>query len=243
MLTHLKLLKYVIQEGYVKAKPSKPCQRQPGNDNDHLRSQFVSELSYRILVWLAYRLAATFAVGLPLVLLIWALLRKETSMVRLLSIYWKIASLLGISMLLLTNQRPIGYLTFFIAPFLMVASVWFWVDLNEELADLPKWRPLPLTVRIWRWAISFYGLTFATLTSTSLPCMNAIEGPRCNAWLEIPTRLHQITQKLFEFLFGGNWNEPLAAFIGYLGLLIYTLGCLQWLLIRLPRNGRVAGDF
>ena len=84
-----------------------------------------------------YRLAATFAVGLPLILLIWAILRKEASMARLLSIYWKIAGLMGISMLLLTNERPIGYLTLFITPFLMVLSVWVWVDLNEELNDLP----------------------------------------------------------------------------------------------------------
>ena len=108
------------------------------------------EITYRTLVWLTYRLAATFALGLPFVLLIWASIRREASMVRLLTIYWKISSLLAISVLLLTDQRPIGYLTAFLAPLLMVASVWFWVELNEELADLPPWRPLPLTVRIWR---------------------------------------------------------------------------------------------
>ena len=201
------------------------------------------ELSYRILVWLIYRLAATFAVGMPLVILIWALLRKETSMARLLAIYWKIASLMGISMLLLTDQRPLGYLTFFVAPFLMVASVWFWVDLNEELADLPPWRPLPLTVKLWRWALSFFGLTFAILTSLSLPCLSVIERESCNAWLEVPKNLHQISQQIFQFLFGGNWNEPLAAFIGYVALIIYILALLQWILFSLPRNGRVAGNF
>ena len=180
---------------------------------------------------------------MPLVNLIWALLRKETSMARLLAIYWKIASLMGISMLLLTDQRPLGYLTFFVAPFLMVASVWFWVDLNEELADLPPWRPLPLTVKLWRWALSFFGLTFAILTSLSLPCLSVIERESCNAWLEVPKNLHQISQQIFQFLFGGNWNEPLAAFIGYVALIIYILGLLQWVLFSLPRNGRVAGNF
>ena len=133
------------------------------------------ELSYTILVWLAYRLAATFAVGLPLVIIIWAAFRKEASMVRLLSIYWKVASLMGISMLLLTNQRPIGYLTFFIAPFLMIGSIWFWVDLNEELADLPPWRPLPFTVRLWRWALSGFCVIFASLTFLSLPCIKQLK--------------------------------------------------------------------
>mgnify|MGYP006220117365 CR=1 FL=1 len=123
----------------------------------------MNELSYRALVWLTYRLAATFALGLPLVLLVWSSVRREASMVRLLSLYWKVASLMGISLLLLTDQRPLGYLTAVVAPLLMLVSVWFWVDLNEELEDLPAWRPLPLTVRLWRWALS----GFACLLYTS----------------------------------------------------------------------------
>ena len=201
------------------------------------------EPSYRILVWLSYRLAATFAIGLPLIILIWASFRREASMVRLLSIYWKIASLMGISVLLLTNQRPIGYITFFIAPFLMVASVWFWVDLNEELADLPPWRPLPFTVRLWRWALSGFGLIFAALTFLSLPCMKMLESANCTSWIEAPLILHKATEKIFEFLFGGNWSEPLASFLGYLALVIYIIGSLQWLLIHMPRHGRIAGGF
>jgi len=203
----------------------------------------VFELSYRILVWLIYRLAATFAVGLPFLLLIWALMRKESSMTRLLSIYWKIAGLMGISMLLLTNERPIGYLTLFITPFLMVLSVWFWVDLNEELADLPPWRPLPLTVKIWRWGLSCFGVIFANLTFLSLPCIKVMSVSKCQAWLEVPKGLHNVSQQIFQFLFGGNWNEPLAAFLGYVGLIIYILVFLQWLLIDFPRNGRIAGNF
>jgi len=164
-------------------------------------------------------------------------------MVRLLSIYWKITSLMGISMLLLTTQRPIGYITFFIAPFLMVSSIWFWVDLNEELADLPPWRPLPFTVRIWRWALSGFSFMFAGLTFISLPCMKTIEGSNCFSWIEAPLLLHKITKRVFEFLFGGNWNEALASSLGYLALVIYVIGLIQWLFVRLPRYGRVAGGF
>ncbi len=203
----------------------------------------MSELSYRILVWLTYRLAATFALGLPFLLLIWALVRKEASMARLLCIYWKIASLMAISMLLLTNERPIGYLTFFITPILMVVSVWFWVDLNEELADLPPWRPLPFTVKIWRWSLSSFGLIFSSLTFLSLPCTNISNGSNCLAWLEVPKGLHNVGQEIFQFLFGGNWNEPLAGFLGYVGLITYVLIFLQWLLIDFPKNGRIAGGF
>ena len=201
------------------------------------------ELPYRTLVWLTYRLAATFALGLPFILLIWASIRREASMVRLLTIYWKISSLLAISVLLLTDQRPIGYLTAFLAPLLMVASVWFWVDLNEELADLPPWRPLPLTVRIWRWALSGFGVLAATIAAPSLACMKEVAGAKCLAWLEAPLGLHRVAERLFDFVFGGQWTEAVAAFIGYLALVAYVVGLLQWLLVRLPRQGRVAGEF
>ena len=181
-------------------------------------------LSYDILVWLTYRLAASFAIGIPLLLLIWACIRKEASMMRLLVIYWKVASLLFISMLLLTDQKAMGYLTAFIAPILMVISVWFWVDLNEELADLPPWRPLPLTVRIWRWALSCFCILATLITFISLPCIQTTSLSQCASWLEAPQGIHQLVASIFGFLFGGNWTEPVAAFVGYLGLLAYVVG-------------------
>ena len=33
------------------------------------------------------------------------------------------------------------------------------------------------------------------------------------------------------------------AFFGYAALVVYLAGALQWLLVRLPRYGRVAGEF
>ena len=65
-------------------------------------------LLYRTLVWLDYRLAAVFALGLPLVLLVWSALKREQALTRLMGIYWKVASLLVITLLLLTDQRPLG---------------------------------------------------------------------------------------------------------------------------------------
>ncbi len=203
----------------------------------------MAEFNYRTLVWLTYRLAATFAMGLPLILLIWASIRREASVVRLLTIYWKIASLMVISWLLLTNQRPIGYLISFFAPILMGISVWFWVDLNEELADLPPWRPLPFTVKIWRWIISGFGVISSCSMFFSLSCITTANNPKCLAWVEVPKGFHKITQQIFSFLFGGAWTESLAAFIGYVALIAYVVGLLQWLLIRLPKQGRIAGDF
>ena len=71
----------------------------------------MNELTYRALVWLTYRLAATFAVGVPLVLLMGSAWRREPMVLRLLGVYWKVASLMAISLLLLMDQRPLGYAT------------------------------------------------------------------------------------------------------------------------------------
>ena len=199
---------------------------------------------YRSLVWLDVRLGVLFAVGLPLVLLVWSILRKEDALVRLLGIYWKVSSLLLIALLLLTDGQPLGFPLLVLAPLLIVAGLWFWVDLNEELDDLPPWRALPLTLRIWRWSLTFFSLGSAALAVTALPCMGAAaQDPFCRVWLEAPASLHGVVAKVFGFIFGGQWTPGVAAFVGYVALVAYVVGLLQWLLVRLPRLGRVAGEF
>ena len=199
---------------------------------------------YRSLVWLAVRLGLLFTVGLPLVLLVWTSLRREGALGRLLGLYWKMASLLLIALLLLTNKAPLGFALLVAAPLLLVAVLWFWVDLNEELADVPTWRGLPLTVRIWRWSLSFYALALAALASTALSCLTGgLERPVCAAWLEAPDQLHGVLAQIFGFVFGGRWTPAVAGFLGYAGLAGFAVGLLQWLLVRLPRQGRVAGEF
>ena len=203
----------------------------------------MSDITYRSLVWLAYRLASIFAVGLPLVLTVWSIYKKEGCIVRLLSIYWKISSLMAICILLLTNDKPLGYLILLISQFLITISIWFWVDLNEELGDLPPWRPLSLTVRVWRWSLTSSCALTTALAAFSLPCLRIISNAKCLSWLEPPMAFHNIANRVLGFLLGANWNEPLAGFIGYLGLIAYTIGIIQWVLIRLPKQGRVAGGF
>ena len=201
-------------------------------------------LLYRILVWLDYRLAAVFAVGLPLVLLLWAAWKQEQALVRLMGIYWKVASLLLITVLLLTDNKPLGYLLAFLAQLLVVVSVWFWVDLNEELDDLPPWRPLPFAIRAWRWGLSVYGVLGALLSALALDCVRGgVTRPFCRVWLEAPDDLHGGAASVFNFLFGGSWTGVIAAFVGYVALVGYGVGLLQWLLVRLPKQGRVAGGF
>jgi hypothetical protein len=204
----------------------------------------VPDLLYRSLVWLDVRLGLLFAVGLPLVLLGWAALRREGALLRLLGLYWKVASLMVIALLLLTHERPMGYVLLVLAPLLMVAAVWLWVDLNEELADMPPWRPLPLTMRLWRWSLTFYGIASAVLAATALPCVGGALGrPQCQVWLEAPSGLHGVVAQVLGFIFGATWTPGVAAFVGYVLLVGYGVGLLQWLLLRVPRQGRVAGEF
>ena len=209
------------------------------------RTMSVPDSLYRSLVWLDLRLAVLFSVGVPLVLLVWAALRRERALVRLMGLYWKVASLLLISVLLLTDRRPLGFVVAVIAQLLLVVTLWFWVDLNEELADLPPWRPLPLTARVWRWAVTFWAPIGALFSLTALACMEParLAGARCAVWLHPPELLHGQVSAVFGFVFGGQWTTGVAAFVGYLALVAYAVGLLQWLLVRLPRQGRVAGEF
>lgn len=204
----------------------------------------VTDLLYRSLVWLDVRLGLLFAVGVPLVLLVWAAMRREQALLRLLGLYWKVASLLVVALLLLTNGRPAGFVLLVLAPLLIIGALWLWVDLNEELADMPPWRALPLTMRLWRWSLTFYGLASAALAATALPCVGGVTGrPLCQAWLEAPAGLHGVMAQVLGFIFGATWTPGVAAFVGYVTLVAYGVGMLQWLLLKVPRQGRVAGEF
>ncbi len=198
----------------------------------------------RSLIWLDYRLAVLFAVALPLVLLFWALSRREQALVRLLTLYWQVASLLGITVLLMVDARPVAYITSALANLFILIALWFWSDLNEELADLPPYRPLPLTVRCWRWAMTVLCVLGLVLTVPALGCAGAgVAGEVCQLWLEAPQQFHDRLAVVLSFLFGGSWTATISAFLGYLGLAAYGVGLIQFLVVRLPKQGRLAGGF
>ena len=199
---------------------------------------------YRSVVWLDVRLGILFVFSLPLVLLIWSAWRREPALLRLMDVYWKAASLYLIALLLLADNRPAGFLVLLAAPLVTVLSLWFWVDLNEELGDMPPWRALPLTLRIWRWALTFLALPSMALAAASLRCAGGSASPTaCQVWLEAPSAIHAQLSQVLGFVFGGSWTAGVAAFVGYVALVAYVVGILQWLIVRLPRQGRVAGGF
>ena len=104
-------------------------------------------------------------------------------------------------------------------------------------------RPLSLTTRIWRWCLSGYGILATVIGGISLKCFELNTINNCKVWTEAPLQMHENAAGIFKFLFGANWSEPLSAFLGYVALVIYILGILQWLFIRMPKQGRIAGDF
>ncbi len=204
---------------------------------------FLTEPQFQILVWLSYRLAATFAFGLPLILLIWAKISKLRSIDRLLSIYWKVSSLYAINLLFLSGENQLGQLISLISPILMVGSIWFWVDLNEEIDEIFIYKPISLTTRIWRWTLSLWAILNTGLHLFSWRCLNSINGNYCDNWREIPYNSFITTKIIIKFILGGNWTTTFATFVAYIALIFYLMGLIQWLIMQFPKNGRFAGKF
>ena len=204
---------------------------------------FLTEPQFQILVWLSYRVAATFAFGLPLFLFIWSKISNSSSIDRLLSIYWKVSSLYAINILFLSSESQLGQLISLISPILMVSSIWFWVDLNEEIEEMYLYNPISLTTRIWRWTLSFWAILNTLLHLFSWRCLSSMNGSYCDSWREIPYNSFITTKVIIKFILDGNWTTALATFFAYLALILYLIGLLQWLFIQFPKNGRFAGKF
>lgn len=188
----------------------------------------------RSLVWTDYRLAVLFTVIIPLILLIWALVRRAESIQRLLMIYWRVASLLAITVYLLIASLPIGFISSLFARILIPISLWFWVDLNEDIKDQPQ-RPLKLAFTSWRWAVTVYCGLSSLISLPFLSCgfsSGAIRTPSCQAWLEPPL--------LFRQIFHSGYKPAFLGFFGVLGLVIYVIYLSYFVLIRLGKQGRSA---
>ena len=192
----------------------------------------------RPLVWMDYRLAVLFTVIVPLILLGWALARQADAILRLLIIYWRVASLLLITVYLAiaTWSCPISYITGFAARLLIPISLWFWVDLNDEIKDLPQ-SSLKFALTSWRWAATIYTSLGAIAHLPFLSCAfsrgeKAIDTPTCQIWLQAPWG--------YKDLFHREASPGFLGFVGAIGLIVYTLYFAYFLLIRLGKQGRSA---
>jgi hypothetical protein len=189
-----------------------------------------------VFVWTDYRLAVIFAVIIPLLLLLWSTITGVNTVQRLMIIYWRVSSLLAISVYLLIAALPIGFITGFLSRFLVPLGLWFWADINEAIEDLPK-TPLRLAVRSWRWAMTVYFAIAGCVQVTSLPCTllareALLENTSCKLWLKAPwgykAVLHPTTTPGF------------LGFLGIVGLVIYVLYIANFVLFRFRKQGRLA---
>jgi len=123
----------------------------------------------------------------------------------------------------------------------MTISVWFWIDINDELKEYGITHALTTTTKVWRWSLNFISLNFLIQTLNNISCIFLINSTECEIWLEPPTNFYLLLKKMFNFLFGASFSQPVAKFLGLFALVIYALGLLQWAIIKLPKSGRNSG--
>ncbi|HEY9691797.1 MAG TPA: DUF3177 family protein [Oculatellaceae cyanobacterium] len=188
----------------------------------------------RALAWTDYRLAILFTVIIPLILLIWAFAQKSAGIQRLLMIYWRVSSLLLITVYLMIASWPIAFLSSLLARILIPISLWFWVDINEEIDDMQP-RPLKLAVQAWRWAITTYCILGTIAIIPFLPCafsQGLIKTSYCQVWLEAPW--------LYKAFFHANSRPDFLGGLGMFALIIYVFLLSYFVLVRLGKQGRSA---
>jgi Protein of unknown function (DUF3177) len=187
-------------------------------------------------VWTDYRLAVVFAVLVPLVLLAWSFLNQSDGIFKLMVIYWRVASLLGITVYLLIGALPIGFLSGWLAMVLIPISLWFWHDINDEIRDLPS-SNLKFLTTSWRWGLSVYCAIGGLFQLSSLRCAfvshsQLKEDAACNLWLQAPWGFHAMLHPSTKPWFLGT--------LGVIGLVIYGLVFSYFIFFRLGKVKRTA---
>ena len=188
--------------------------------------------------WITFQLSSVFIIGVPLSIFIWSIKKRNKAIEKLLIIYWKISILFLISLLLFIGGVDFSLLILIISTSLMTISVWFWNDINRELQGYKITDILITTTKSWRWGLTFISISFLIQSFQDIACLNSINSFECLKWSEPSKNLSKLINQLFNFLFGANFTEPIAKFVGLFALLIYILGLLQWLIIKFPRSRR-----
>ena len=192
------------------------------------------EVWFRPLVWMDYRLGVLFTVVIPLILLLWAFVQKAEAVQRLLIIYWRVSSLLAINVYLMIAQFPLSFIPGLMARILIPISLWFWVDLNDEI-EYQSIGPLKLSFTAWRWATTVYCTLGALASLPFLVCAfseNVTATSFCRVWLEPPL--------LFKEYFHPNSKPGFLGFLGIIGLVVYVLCLSYFVLVKLGKQGRSA---
>ena len=192
----------------------------------------------QLSIWLSFQLSIIFLIGIPVTLYCWSIIKRNKAVNKLLSIYWKISLLFFISLFLLIGKYNYALVITNISTLLMTISVWFWNDINDELKEYDFSYSLTSMTKVWRWSLTFISFNFLIQSLRNFQCFSFINSSACEIWLQPSSNFYIIIKNLFNFLFGANFTQPVAKFLGLFSLLIYTLGLIQWSIIKLPKNGR-----
>lgn len=192
----------------------------------------MTEVWFRPYVWMDYWLELLFVLIIPIILLIWAFVQKSEAMQRLLMIYWRVASLLAISIYLMIGGLGVGFISALMARILVPMALWFWVDINDEIEYHPQ-GALKLIFTSWRWATTVYCSLGALALLPFLRCAfsaSMLKTPYCSVWLEAPL--------VFKDYFH---HKSTPAFLGFLGIVtlgFYILYLSYFVAFKLSKYGR-----
>ena len=125
----------------------------------------------QLSVWLSFQLSIIFFIGIPISLFLWSIKKKNKAVNKLLSIYWKIALLFFISLLLLIGKYNYALVITNISTLLMTGSVWFWNDINDELKEYNLAYSLTTITKVWRWSLTFISLNFLIQSLQNFSCL------------------------------------------------------------------------
>ena len=192
------------------------------------------DIWFRPFVWIDYRLAVLFLVIIPLILLIWAFVQKTEGIQRLLAIYWRVSSLVAITIYLMIAQYPVSFLSGLMAQILIPISLWFWVDINDEI-EYQTSGSLKFIFTSWRWATTVYCFLGTLAFIPFLGCAfsgSVMKTAYCRVWFEIPL--------LFKEYFHANSKAEFLGFLGITSLVIYVVYLSYFVLIKLGKQGRSA---
>jgi hypothetical protein len=189
------------------------------------------------LVWLDYRLAFVLLVIVPVVISLWGLFQRVLVVNTLMKIYWRVASLFLITMYLAIGGSGLAFGTGLLARILIPLALWFWIDINEEIADLPPSKGIKIAVTAWRWATTAYcaiGAVGVALLGQCAVSNAFLKTDTCQAWFQPPLAYQR-------FLHATAGGEFLGA-LGTVALVIY--GCVlgYFVVMRLGKQGRMAMD-
>jgi len=165
-------------------------------------------------IWADYSLAVALTVVVPLALLVWAFAVGLGPLIQLLIVYWRVSSLLAVTVYLMIGGLPISFLSGAMARLLIPLSLWFWRDWSTALEQSRSWAARAFL--LWRWILTGYMGVGFFFSGAFMPCaFQASLSLECRAWFEPPLGFREI--------FHPNVPPELLGSLGAWGLVAYLL--------------------